>query len=62
MGDPIVSDAEAALLTAIVGAVPNIGRLIVGAISGKPEAVRRVNEILPERSASQDVADSLRGQ
>jgi hypothetical protein len=57
---PILSDDEAGLLTALIGVVPAIGRLIERAMSGEPEAVRRVRDILPERSASQATADELR--
>jgi hypothetical protein len=56
---PILSDAEANLLTALVGAVPAIGRAIASALDGEPEAVRRVRDILPERGASQAVAEEL---
>lgn len=58
---PILSDAEAGLLAALVGLVPSIGRWIECLAGDDPEtATRRVREILPERSASQAVADELR--
>lgn len=62
MGDrEILSDQEVALLAALVGAIPAIGRWVEGLVTGQPAAIRRVAEILPARSASQAVADELRG-
>lgn len=55
----ILSDAEASLLSAAIGLAPGIARLIEGAMSGEPAAVRRVRDILPAKSASQAVADEL---
>lgn len=58
---PILSDAETKLLTAIVGLVPNVGRWIESLAGDEPEmATRRVRDVLPERSASQQAADELR--
>jgi len=59
VGD-LLTAAEEALLRAAVAIAPGIGRLIARAISGDEAAVRRVNEILPETSASQAAADELR--
>jgi hypothetical protein len=59
----ILSDGEVALLTALVGAVPAIGKWIGGLIDGDdvdPAATRRVSDVLPERSASAEAAAALR--
>lgn len=62
VGEILLTTAEELLLRGVVAAVPAIGRLFDRALSGEPEAVRRVRDILPERSASQAVADELRGR
>lgn len=59
----ILSDAELGLLTAIIGAVPTIGRWIGGLLSGEdtdPQATRRVRDVLPVKSASEQAADDIR--
>lgn len=63
MADPILSDKQVALVTSLVQAVPEIGRWIGGLFDGDdvdPAATKRVRDVLPEKSASQAVADELR--
>ncbi len=55
----MLSDAEAALLRSLVEVVPTVGGFLRALASGAPDAQRRVADILPERSASQAVADEL---
>lgn len=60
VGETLLTAAEELLLRGLVAAVPAIGRLLRSALSGDPPAVRKVTDILPERSASQEVAEELR--
>jgi len=59
-----MTPAEEALIVALIGAAPGIGRWIGGLINGNdehPMATQRVRDILPEKSASQAAVDELRG-
>lgn len=58
-----MNDLEETLLKALVAATPGIGQWIAGLIDGEPQdqaQTRRVRDVIPERSASQAVADDLR--
>ncbi|MBX3205126.1 MAG: hypothetical protein KF764_08650 [Labilithrix sp.] len=59
---PILSDAEANLVAAVLGVVPGLARLIADALAGDEEAVREVREILPKRGASAAAGDELRAR
>jgi hypothetical protein len=58
----VLSDAEAGLLKALVAIVPSIGKFLVDLVTGEPDAVVRVPDILPKRSASQAAAEKLRSE
>lgn len=59
---PILTDAEANLVAAVLGIVPGLATMIADALDGDPEAVRQVRDILPERSASAAAAAALRAR
>lgn len=56
-----MTPAEEALLVAAIQAAPGIGQFIASVFNREPETAqtKRVREILPERSASQIVAEEL---
>lgn len=60
MANNILSPAEEAVMRAIAAALPNIPRWLSMLTEGDADATRQVADILPERSASQAVADELR--
>lgn len=64
MSEPreILSEEEIGLVTALVGAVPAIGRWLGGLFEGNdvdPNASRRVADVLPPRGASDRAFEEL---
>lgn len=58
--EDILDPSSAAVLTAIAGALPSVAEFFRALQGGDPGAQRRVADILPERSASQEALDELR--